>query len=638
MPLAPHPETISPSSAIEALAEELIASALATRKSEALLVCAQAALLAWLSVEHRVGAGGFVKLSDLTLQLLGMSARTLRERLRVHRLFVKLPAVEEAFLEGRMSLCQVLAAAPVFEGIESADEDAASRWIAVTETASVRAMKRHVREKKEAGRIAAEVDQEGLTISFRAPASFRITWDGMINLARKHLGRDAPVHACMAAVLAESGWAGLGPMPAKVSGERRGGIEIRPRGDLPYREEAIAHARQTLRSVSVYIEDVRDLMESGQPRTAHDAVERLKQINLLRAPQKVLFAHLIRDLRASYAMDALGYRSMADLVEDRLRLSERSARNRVAESLLFESSEEIEAAFGRGEITLMQAHLLRRLAQGVAVRPFVERAKEVSWRQLQREARILELLRKCGLGSRTRRPLPDSGMEEAIVEELGAEGEAIEAKLRERGLSPLPEDGSEDPAENTIRMQRLEALVEMLVLKVCDEPSATWAERQMSAGSGQEVRIRFWAPEETGQDFLHAIEKLRHRVRPAIPAWAALRAIFEEVEEEWLREDPERRPASVKILRRDDYRCVVPGCTSRSRLEDHHIVFRSRGGSNDPENRATLCHGHHRRGVHEGRIRITGRAPHRLRFELGCRPDGPPLLVLQGEKIVDGMR
>ena len=68
---------------------------------------------------------------------------------------------------------------------------------------------------------------------------------------------------------------------------------------------------------------------------------------------------------------------------------------------------------------------------------------------------------------------------------------------------------------------------------------------------------------------------------------------------------------------RDGFRCTVPGCTARSNLQSHHIWFRSQGGPDLPWNRTTLCAYHHQRGVHDGRIRIRGRAPADLQFELG---------------------
>jgi hypothetical protein len=46
-------------------------------------------------------------------------------------------------------------------------------------------------------------------------------------------------------------------------------------------------------------------------------------------------------------------------------------------------------------------------------------------------------------------------------------------------------------------------------------------------------------------------------------------------------------------------------CTSYRNLHAHHVVFHSAGGSDD-----------HQRGVHAGVIRISGRAPDDLVFDL----------------------
>jgi hypothetical protein len=73
---------------------------------------------------------------------------------------------------------------------------------------------------------------------------------------------------------------------------------------------------------------------------------------------------------------------------------------------------------------------------------------------------------------------------------------------------------------------------------------------------------------------------------------------------------------SYEDFERDGWRCVVPGCTARRNLQSHHLEFLSQGGPDVPWNRATLCAVHHLRGVHLRRIRITGRAPDGLVFEL----------------------
>ncbi len=81
------------------------------------------------------------------------------------------------------------------------------------------------------------------------------------------------------------------------------------------------------------------------------------------------------------------------------------------------------------------------------------------------------------------------------------------------------------------------------------------------------------------------------------------------------------------VFERDGWRCTVPGCSSYRNLHRHHIVFRSHQGSNHRSNLTTMCACHHQRGVHGHVLRCTGAAPDGLRFELGLRADGPPLVA-----------
>ena len=56
------------------------------------------------------------------------------------------------------------------------------------------------------------------------------------------------------------------------------------------------------------------------------------------------------------------------------------------------------------------------------------------------------------------------------------------------------------------------------------------------------------------------------------------------------------------VLSRDEYKCQY--CKNKhkdSKLEVHHIVFRSNGGSDEPENLITLCHTCHK-ALHKGKI------------------------------------
>lgn len=55
-------------------------------------------------------------------------------------------------------------------------------------------------------------------------------------------------------------------------------------------------------------------------------------------------------------------------------------------------------------------------------------------------------------------------------------------------------------------------------------------------------------------------------------------------------------PPSIRraVLSRDGHRCTTAGCGATAFLEVHHVVPRSRGGGNAPENLVTLCSACHR--------------------------------------------
>ena len=88
-----------------------------------------------------------------------------------------------------------------------------------------------------------------------------------------------------------------------------------------------------------------------------------------------------------------------------------------------------------------------------------------------------------------------------------------------------------------------------------------------------------------------------------------------------------------RIFERDDWRCQAPGCFARGNLQTHHVEFKSRGGSDEDDNLITLCWSCHLHGIHEGRLKVTGKAPDGLTWQVGCRGDGPPLQVYQSFSI-----
>ncbi len=58
-----------------------------------------------------------------------------------------------------------------------------------------------------------------------------------------------------------------------------------------------------------------------------------------------------------------------------------------------------------------------------------------------------------------------------------------------------------------------------------------------------------------------------------------------------------------RVKERDGHRCQNPECGRQSlRIEAHHLVMRSEGGSDEPDNGVALCRVCHLRGVHGGRL------------------------------------
>jgi hypothetical protein len=146
------------------------------------------------------------------------------------------------------------------------------------------------------------------------------------------------------------------------------------------------------------------------------------------------------------------------------------------------------------------------------------------------------------------------------------------------------------------------------------------------------VRLFFAASDDVAHLFRATLAMVQRRIerirgRPS-SASEALDAMLEHALAVWGAYPPLATVAREhRVFARDGWRCTVPGCSSYRNLHGHHIVFRSAGGGDELANVTTLCAWHHQRGVHAGRVRCTGAAPHALRFELGRRPQRPPLLA-----------
>jgi HNH endonuclease len=375
---------------------------------------------------------------------------------------------------------------------------------------------------------------------------------------------------------------------------------------------------------------------------------------------RLLLARLVRDADAAKVLTFLGYGNVSEFLVSALKMSKRTAARFLSEAWTFEDNPELASAFSSGRIGLGQAYLVNRVALASNLGAFIRRAESVTHLQFEREVRFLERL-KDYLPSAARRlagPLPLDGLEEALKDRLRDLG-WTEAAIEERvGTYEV-----DDPAVDPVLMRRLEALLEMVALGLEEHDSAVAAVPMLATGEAagatavseapgvvptlaslapdqssampmlatlddrrseldpldphpRRATISFWAPDPLITEWESALARVQAGHGP-LPTWAAALFLVQSAVREWERVDPSRRPREWRILERDEWRCQAPGCSSRRRLEVHHIIFRSRGGPNHPENLTTLCHGHHRRGIHDGYLRAEGTAPSNLRWHLG---------------------
>ncbi len=75
-----------------------------------------------------------------------------------------------------------------------------------------------------------------------------------------------------------------------------------------------------------------------------------------------------------------------------------------------------------------------------------------------------------------------------------------------------------------------------------------------------------------------------------------------------------------RVLFRDGHMCVIAGCTSRTRLQIHHLEAFAAGGTHDPDNLITVCWYHHHVVIHQEGRRIDPDSPPQRRTFVRTRP------------------
>ena len=579
---------------------------------------------------------GFARLRDYAVERLGVSARSIQDLAHVDGRLAELPRIEAAFVGGEISWTKTRLLTRV---ATPSDE---SHWLAFARSVTARELAREVRAvdqgSLEAGALAQEgafgsallvkrgdggeqsetgsgseeegggseeswgSDEEGApgdlreTVMLRCTPVVRAKWHRARQLARRVAGESLPVWACMEAVAAEVASAlpvdfhvHEGPLDARV-----GGLAVVPTRKQP--------AGAPLRSIAAN--------GCGEHVAAElDPFELDGQLRRLMAREQRLEARmgpLLLGLADTRMYRALGARSLEAYSRERLGISPRKVRALLRVERAGRRAPAFARAFRAGRLSWVRAHALVPLITAAGssrpgaarwVSAWVDWAQQIPVRRLEDDVERALIACETDLGSQ---PAPP-----------GAE---LESGCRADGQTG---------AQATLRADRLET-----------------------------ARPFFSAPRPVARFFravlcsvrrhLERVELARGSPARRLPTEGeGLEAMLDHAIAVW--SEPERRVSRAhRVFARDGWRCTVPGCSSYRNLHDHHIVFRSAGGSDDLSNRTTLCAWHHLRGVHAGVVRCTGRAPEGLVFELGLRcgrwrqEDRSPLVTYRsGDRLAE---
>ena len=132
-------------------------------------------------------------------------------------------------------------------------------------------------------------------------------------------------------------------------------------------------------------------------------------------------------------------------------------------------------------------------------------------------------------------------------------------------------------------------------------------------------KLKAFVPRSVAYLLAAAMATARRRVGRPLPEGECLAIIAAHFIRTYEAVAKRRLSNSQKVRERDGGWCTVPGCSAHSD-DAHHVEFKSQGG--DPTalwNQSGACRFHHV-CIHEGRLRLEGRAPDELVWTLEGRP------------------
>jgi len=512
----------------------------------------------------------YARLVDYATERPGVSARQLQELARVHRVLEDLPLLERALVANALPWSKVRLVARV------ATVESVADWIARARQASCRRLEQEVRENGAAPAGKPEESVLRRRIALRCTPAVCEKWMVAREIAERVAGQRLRQDEVLELVAAE-GFSELSIDPTLA-----GRPDDPPRGrwrdaSAVRSEAAVAGERMRARALP---EAVATLARGLEDVDAYELDRRLRRAVRLEQTLDAEMAPLLRAVRSAEYEWRHDHRPLAAYAPDDLGMSARKARALLRLERAGDVCPQLRAAYRGGQLSWVKAQCLI---------PLLLLPLEGDWRSAWVDWAARVTLRRLA-----------ADVERALLLRAGHHQAWQRCKFHpHRVQDPIP------PGER----------------QLCAPDVDLEATRQLAWRVPHDVALLFTSVLETARS---RIRSERKGLATGGTDGEVFDALLDLALRAWTSRDPGARRADP-VVERDGYHCAVPGCTSRRNLQDHHVRFRSAGGSDAASNRITLCAFHHQRCLHAGRLRITGRAPDRLVFELGCRPGRGPL-------------
>jgi len=566
---------------------------------------------------------GHARFGTYVRERLGQSARWGEILIELARAVERFPSLGLAFERGDLSTTKVILLSRVVTDATSGDWIALARATKVSDLEKLlsrwrpgddipRALRTDPPQNYESDGRREMPRGDGATdgqwVQILAPAPLAHLYDHTIELVRRLTGDSLAPSACMehileefatehaapgshtAAVLARAHFArmGAGDPPAAAAAHPSPEADAEAAHPSPEAdaEAARARARGPARST-----------ERMDPLRADRELRRLARTHQRR---HAAMARCLHAMKTEFLWVELGYASFDDYCEWELGIARRTARELVWAHGRFRALPRIGWEYMAGRLSWAKARLLFSICTLRTQDVWIERARQVTARYLEHEVTASRRRFEEGLDIAAI-PLPISYVPPGAAESPVRPG----AGLWDRP-SPPGELSQESTGRHTSSHQE--------------------ARTKGAPGTDRACTIRFWLTREFVDLFRALTWDLQalHRTASsgtchALEPWQVLMALLEHFLHTWDRDEYATFATQHRILSRDGFQCAAPGCQVRRGLEVHHIVFRSRGGSNAATNVITLCAIHHREALHEtGGLRCWGAALDALHWTQGA--------------------